>query len=263
MNALALLCYLAVATVNNLVQPLSGAPQILIPVAGNVPGLNATHFRSDIAVINLRNATQRVRFDWLPQSGGATRAPLSLDLAPLSAIRVEDFVGEVLQMNGLGSIIVTGMTSADTADLNAVLYVTSRIWTPQPNTNGTTSQSLPTIPVSTINTPAASIFGLRRAALYRVNVGIVNLDPTRTQTFQVRDPIPLVDPPLVHVVTIPPMTMQQVALAAVTDDAPQILVENITDAASRSNRWVTYGASIDNVTGDSWSELGVAGTVGP
>ena len=59
MNSLALVLYLAVATVNNLVQPLGGAPQILIPVAGNVPGLNTTHFRSDIAVINLRNVTQR------------------------------------------------------------------------------------------------------------------------------------------------------------------------------------------------------------
>jgi hypothetical protein len=262
MNSLALVLYLAVATVNNLVQPLGGAPQILIPVAGNVPGLNATHFRSDIAVINLRNVTQRVRFDWLPQSGGATRSPLTIDIAPSSAIRVEDFVGEVLQMNGLGSIIVTGMTSADTADLNAVLYVTSRIWTPQPATGGTTSQSLSTVPVSAINTPAASIFGLRRDARYRVNVGIVNLDATRTQTFQVWDPV-MADPPVVHVVTIPPMSMQQAALASVTDDAAQILVGNVTDPATRSNRWITYGASIDNTTGDSWSELGVAGTVAP
>jgi hypothetical protein len=261
MNTLALVLYLAVATVDNVVQPIGGAPQILIPAAGNVEGLNGTHFQSDIVVINLRNAAQRVRFDWLPQSGG-DRAVTTVDLAPLNAIRVEDFVGEVLQTSGLGSIIVTGLTQADAFDPSAVLYVTSRIWTPQPGTGGTTSQSLPAIPLSTVDTPAAAIFGLRRSSLYRVNVGIVNLDTTRAQTFQIWDPAPA-DPPIVHTVTVPPRMMQQVALAGVTDDAGQILVYNVTDAGSRSNQWVTYGASIDNVTGDSWSELGVAGNLSP
>ncbi|MGZ8869295.1 MAG: hypothetical protein ACXW2P_13215, partial [Thermoanaerobaculia bacterium] len=108
----------------------------------------------------------------------------------------------------------------------------------------------------------AAIFGLRRSNQYRVNVGIVNLDATRAQTFQIWDPVQA-NPPLVHTVTIPPMTMQQIALASVNEDAGQILVDNITASTSRSNHWVTYGASLDNVTGDSWSELGVAGSVSP
>lgn len=261
MNTFALVLYLAVAP-NNVVQPLGGAPQVLIAAAGNTAGAGGTHFRSDITLINLRNAAQRVRIDWLPQSGGATRPPLTVELAPLNAIRTQDFVGEILQTAGLGSIMMTGVTPAGEFDPAAVLYVTSRIWTPQPNTAGTTSQSFPAIPVSTISTPAAAIFGLRRSNQYRVNVGIVNLDSTRAQTFQIWDPVQA-NPPLVHTVTVPPMSMQQIALASVNEDAGQILVENVTGSTSRSNQWVTYGASVDNVTGDSWSELGVAGNVSP
>ena len=60
--------------------------------------------------------------------------------------------------------------------------------------------------------------GVRRdRARYRVNVGIVNLDSTNAQTFQITDPAPLIDPPIAVFVTLPPRTMQQVPLDADSD----------------------------------------------
>lgn len=259
MNTLLLLCCLAIQPQpDNLVVPIGGAAQVLIPVAGNVPGENGTHFRSDIAVVNLRDVTQRVQFQWIPQVGSPERMPYEVDIQARTAIRVENFVGDVLGISGLGSIVVTGMASPTTGDPNAILYVTSRIWTNQPGTIGTTSQSLSTIPTSSINTPVGAIFGLRRDNRYRVNVGVVNLDATRTQTFQITDGG---NPPsTVHVVTLPPLTMHQIGFPRVNDDLTQVIVTNTTADATRSNLWTAYGASVDNVTGDSWSELAIAGT---
>ena len=258
MNTLLLLCCLAIQPQpDNLVVPIGGSSQVLIPVAGNVPGENGTHFHSDIAVVNLRGVTQRVQFQWIPQVGSPERAPFEIDIPAGTAIRVEHFVRDVLGITGLGSIVVTGMASASTGDPAAVLYVTSRIWTIQPGTSGTSSQTLSTIPTTSINTPTAAIFGLRRDNRYRVNVGVINLDATRTQTFQITDGNP---PSTVHTVTLPPLTMHQVGFPRVSADLTQVLITNATPEATRSNLWTAYGSSVDNVTGDSWSELAIAGT---
>lgn len=260
MTALFLICSLVLTPgPDNLVQPVTASSQILIPAAGTTPGAQGTFFTSDIAIINLRQTAQRVRLDWMPQGGEQRRDPLTIEIDARSGVRFANFVAEVLQIVGLGSILVSGVTETGTHDLGALLHVTSRIWTPQPGTNGTTSQSLPVVPVSTINTPAASIFGLRHSEQYRVNIGLVNLD-LREQTFQISDPSAPTTPPLVAQVTVPPLSMQQITLQWPADvDTPQYLIDNITPAASRSNLWLTYGVSVDNVTGDSWSQLGVTG----
>ena len=264
MTALVLICSLVLAPEpNNLAQPLTASSRIVIPVAGNTEGALGTHYRSDITILNFRQSVQRVRLDWLPQAGGTQIDPVFIDINAVSGSRYEDFVRQVLNVSGLGSIVVTGVTQAGIHDPGALLWISSRIWTPQPETNGTTSQSLMTIPFDSVNTTVASIFGLRRSNQYRLNVGIVNLDPAREQRFQITDPMPLGAPPLLHTVTLPPLTMQQITLPAFASDNPQIIVDNVTPAATRSNLWVTYGVSVDNVTGDSWTELGITPTVVP
>lgn len=243
----------------SVVQPLGAAPQVLIPAAGNTAGANGTFFRSDISIINLSTHNQTVVLQWLPQAGAGSNSSVIITMPALSGIRSADFVNEYLHQTGLGSIIVTGAASGGGIDTTARLYVNSRIWSPQPGTSGTTSQSFPAIPVNTINTPVAALFAVSGAdnpSNYRVNVGVVNVDPTNAQTFSISIP----NTSLVQTVTLPPMSMQQVGLGNGISPTAQILVQNATQSSTRSNLWTAYSSTVDNVTGDAWSELAVAGS---
>ena len=248
---------------DSVVQPLGAAPQLLIPVAGSTPGANGTFFRSDITIINFAPRDQRVKLQWVPQSGGAgSTSTITIPLA--SGIRSADFVAQYLNQSGLGSILVTGVQNDGvTSDLNAQLFVSIRVWTPQPGTSGTTSQSLPAIPMSAVNTQVAALFavgGADNPANYRVNVGIVNLDPANAQTFQIALPTSFGPQQPPFQLTIAPMSMQQIGIGSGLPPTQEVLIQNITPAATRSNSWISYGSTVDNITGDAWSELAVAGT---
>jgi hypothetical protein len=244
------------------VQPIGAAPQLLIPAAGSTGGVNGTFFRSDITLVNLSSHDQLILLQWLPQPG-ASPATATMTLRSLAGFRSSDFVTDIFHTTGLGSILVTGMQTGGTAaDTTARLFASSRIWTNQPGTNGTTSQDLPAIPPGGINTPAAVIFGMGgadNASNYRTNVGIVNVDATATQTFNVQRQT-TASQTTVATVTLPPMTMTQVAVGTITP-GEQVNVVNVSPSAqARSTLWIAYGSTVDNVTGDAWSELGVAAT---
>ncbi len=244
--------------VDGVIQPLPAAAQVLVPAAGSIPGANGTFFRSDISVWNLRDVPQAVELQWVPHAGTAAFAPVQAIIPAHGALRSEDFVHDIWGQSALGAIIVTGLAQDATSDTGARLHVTSRIWTPQGFTTGTTSQSLPAIPTGAINAGTVTIFGLRRDDRYRANVGIVNLDPSNEQTFDVDlGQNRLSQPPEVYSVTVPALSMRQIALNAPLQQ-PFILVRvsNITGVAARSSRWLAYGSSIDNSTGDAWSEVG-------
>ena len=136
---------------------LPGA-EFLIPAAGNTPGANGTFFRSDIGVWNLRDVPQRVALRWLPQAGSAAHPVVEVTISSQSTIRSEDFVAEYFGLNGLGSILVTALSDDGQPDPAARLQVTSRIWTPQPDTTGTTSQSLQVVPTPS-STGTTQLFG--------------------------------------------------------------------------------------------------------
>lgn len=238
------------------VQPLQSAPQLLIPAAGSTPGVNGTFFRSDILLGNFATHDQNVRLQWLPQ-GVSSTGSMTINLRALAALRSEDFVREILAQSGLGAILITGVTSAGDPDPTAALYVQTRIWTPQLGTDGTTSQSLPAIPTSAINTSNAAFFLNTRSSNFRANIGLVNLDAHNAQTFTIIFPVgPL---PFSVTLTVPPMSMQQAALGSSLFAGFEFMIINQTDSATRSNSWVAYGSTIDNITGDAWSELAVAG----
>jgi len=249
--------FVATSAIAEVVQPIGAAPQILIPAAGNIAGQNGTFFRSDITVVNLRNSDQIVFIEWLPQPSGAATST-SITIPALTGIRSSDFVHDYLSTTGLGAILLTAVTQPNSEaaiDTNGRLFVSSRIWTPQPGTTGTTSQNLSTVPLSTINTPAAAIFGIGGAdkpSDYRVNVGIVNVDPSRTQTFVV-----VFSSTQATTVVLPPRTMQQISTGS-GFTGPHISISNVT--TNGSNLWTAFGSTINNVTGDAWSELAVAGT---
>jgi hypothetical protein len=256
----ALFTLVASSSFANVVQPLGASPQVLIPAAGNAQGANGTFFKSDISIINLASHDQMVALQWLPQGVSSTGTPLTITMPARTGLRSADFVNDYFGQTGLGSIIVTGVTGSGTVDSTAALSVNSRIWTPEPGTGGTTSQSFPAVPLSLINTPTAALFAVGGAddpTNYRVNVGIVNDDPSNTQTFVVKLQGTTTQ---TFTVTIPPMSMQQISLGSDISPTAQISIQNATPSATRSNSWLAYGSTIDNVTGDAWSELAVVGT---
>jgi hypothetical protein len=227
------------------------APQLLVAGAGSVAGANGTFFHSDITVLNYRTAAQDVAFQWLP--AGATASPdrVIVTIPAASGIISEDFVATQLHTSGLGSILITGIQADGSLDPNALLYATERVWTPQPGTSGTVSQTLPVIATRDINLLRATILGQRIDSRYRTNVGIVNLDNVERQ-FQVVQTTEGGTSTLT--VTVPAMSMQQVPLPNFPTTALQIAVQPVT--AINPALWMAYGSSVDNVTGDSWSSLG-------
>jgi hypothetical protein len=239
------------------------APQILVPAAGSVGGLNGTFFRSDIAIYNYRESQQNVVFQWLPQGrSGVAEPTVQVAIPGRSGIISDDFVGSILQRSGLGAIVITAVTQEGQPDPLGALFVTSRIWTPQADKpDGTTSQTFPTIDTRAINSSNVAILGQRVSNQYRANVGIVNLSNSE-QTFEVLQNSD--DPtfaPLLQTVTVPPRAMQQATLFNMRVAALQVRVRALTAIDPR--QWVAYGSSIDNVTGDGWSSLGVVTVLTP
>jgi len=230
------------------------APRLLLAASGSVQGANGTFFHSDITVLNYRGQSQRVGFIWLPAGQSTTGEPTFIDIPANSGIVAEDFVASVLGKSGLGALLIAGYdTAQDFADPGALLYATERVWTPQPGTNGTTSQSFPAIATSDINLIGGTILGQRQDTRYRTNVGIVNIDIVQYQ-FEVDqttdDPTQLVS----FLVTVPAMSMMQVPLPVSHASALQIYVRPV-NSATNPRGWMTYASSVDNVTGDSWSSL--------
>jgi hypothetical protein len=238
--------------------PVSAAPQLLIPAAGSIAGANGTFFRSDITIVNFAAHDQQVQLKWLPQPGG-TVATTTITIPAQNGIRSSDFVASRLNQTGLGAILVTGVTSTGTADATALLWASSRIWTVEPGTNGTTSQSLPAVPTNALFGGSSagffSVSGADNPANYRTNVGIVNIDPTNSRSFTIT--VPGLQP-TIFLVTLPPMSMQQISIGNGLPSGQEVLIQQ-TSGGGPPNMWIAYISNVDNITGDAWSELGVPG----
>jgi hypothetical protein len=240
--------------VADLINPLTSANRLLIPVAGDTPGANGTHFRSDITIVNLRNVEQRVVLRWFAQGGSGSpdgSAPMrTLTIGPRSGITSENFVRNVMFQEGVGSIEVTGANDDGTP---AQLHVAARIWTPQPNVpNGEMSQSFPALVFDQTPVQVKWILGMRRDANHRLNVGVVN---TSTSTQQYRISVVSLatgTPSEVIDVTLGPLSMRQV-LTTGTDAVAQIIVQNVS--AAQTTWWHAWASTVNNVTGDAWSQM--------
>ena len=157
------------------------------------------------------------------------------------------------------TILVTALANdgsgTPTVDPAGRLVVTERIWTPQPGTTGTMSQTFPTLATSEINTQVPAILGQRIDARYRTNVGIVNLSASEVSFDVLQSSDDPTFAPVVQTVTVPPFAMQQVSAQNFKSTALQIRIT--PKSAISSTQWMAYGSSVDNVTGDSWSSIGM------
>ncbi|HEX8618191.1 MAG TPA: hypothetical protein VF911_11450 [Thermoanaerobaculia bacterium] len=251
--ALVLSIFLSAAASADLVVPQTSTARILIPVAGDAAGANGTHFRSDISIVNFRNVEQRIVLRWLPQGQSGTAVPTrSVTLNPRTGLSSNDFVNTVLGQTGIGGIDITAVTADGQFDPEAQLHATVRIWTPQPNVpNGTMSQTFPAIAYNTTGFPLRWIFGVHRSEQYRLNVGIMNPEAvvrrfritliTNTGARETRE------------VELAPLSIHQEGLLG-TAEVLQLIVEQI--GGNGPSAWQTWASSVDNVTGDAWSQMG-------
>lgn len=240
----------------DLVVPQTASNRILIPVAGDAAGALGTHFRSDINLINFRNAPQMVAIWWYPQGTSSGPEPIrTLTISARSGIQSEDFVNNILGRSGIGSIEIIGvMGDPFTIDPDARLHATARIWTPQPNvTNGQMSQTFPAIALTASSVQTKWIFGVRRTEQHRLNVGVTHNAPS-AQLFRVTV-VPSASPGDAQSfdMLIPARSMQQVSASGPAVGAVQVIVQNIS--ATQSTVWQAWASSIDNITGDAWSQM--------
>ena len=241
----------------DLYTPRAFASHIIIPAAGDVPGAFGTHYRTDIHIINLKDADQTVAIYWLPQArSGANIGPKSMTIKARSGFFSENFVDSVLDQTGLGAIEIVAIDINGVDDSTAQLHAVARIWTPEPNVpDGTMSQSFPALAISSASRATTKwIFGARRDEQYRLNVGIVNTARER-QRFRITAIPNAGGASEVLDVELNARSMDQVGLRSTsTTGSFQITVVNLSDSANESN-WQSWASSVDNVTGDAWSQI--------
>jgi hypothetical protein len=219
----------------------------IIPVAGSVQGANGTFFKSDVTIANRRATPQIISVGFLKRGVNNGSAPVQNFTLPANFTDVErDFIGTTLGESGLGTILVVAKTSTATnspVDTNASIDGFSRIWTPQPGSAGSVSQSFEAISIeeTALNRWA---YGVRHDESFRTNVGIVNLSSVditfNVQVIGLRGSTSF--PQLVHA-----FSMEQVGVPAGIYGDGFVFFTGATDII-----WSAYGTSVDNVTGDGW-----------
>lgn len=254
---------LAVATTveaGGLSTPQPYSNQVLVPAAISADGANGTQFRSDIRITNQREATQKVLMSWLPEGGGPSPAFVTMvDIEGFQTLASDDFVMEVMNRAGVGAILVQGLQENGQLDPDARLHVTSRVWTPQPGTEGTSSQTFAPVPLTDVVNRELFILGHRRNEQYRTNIGIVNLDGgPHTFLVTVSGETPTLVPEE-YTITVPGNALVQFPVNGAPQNQMRIEIrEVVAEGAGHLTLWTAYASSVDNVTGDGWTTVGVS-----
>ena len=229
----------------------------IIPAAGSVAGANGTFFRSDVTLINYSTAPEDVIAIFWPNGQSTTpsiAAGVRITLPAAKAVTYIDFVSSVLGKSGLGSILFFGVQGSS-IDIDAAIDGLSRIYTKQPNSDGTVSQEFPPVDVyNLLVADTSASLGLRQDAGYRTNFGIVNAEKT-PHTVKVTAIGERATNSVT--VTVPAYGMIQQAIPA-GDYGALTVTFDITDSGGASISWVAYASSTDNITGDGWVSIASA-----
>lgn len=236
---------------------LSKAAGMLIPAAGTVRAASGETFRTDLTLANGRATAQDVVVTWLPQgnSAGANVPAFRLTLPAAGGdddgvLTLSDFA-EDFALDGLGSLLVVGVDDAGNVDVDAEIDAVARIRSAA-ECGGWVSQSFPAIDAGSFGAGRRSrVLGLRHESSYRTNVGIVNLG-SAARAFTVvangdgaREQFTLTVPPFSPVLTAIPDRDYGALRLTVTAEGPPA-------------PWISYGSSVDNISGDAWAITGSA-----
>jgi hypothetical protein len=241
--------------------PLRQSPNVVLegseaafvfPIVGSTPGAGGLFFRSETILFNRRSIAQDIALYYFPTGGGSGNCNLpakTMRLAAQTWYVFTDFAQDVFNRGGLGAVIVLGITPSGQVDANARIDGNSRIWTPQPGTAGTSSQNFPSMSLF-MEPGLQSSFGLRHDEFYRTNWGIFNYD-INTRTFDI----------YVNGArgsrTLSGQNVDGCSLVlSLIPGGPYGSFELGIEARDGRALYFTFGSSVDNATGDSWSVVG-------
>ena len=224
-------------------------PAFVIPAAGNVSGANNTHFRSDVTIINYRDAQQRVAVGWMPSGSNNCAAATTIITMNTGWRFYEDFVGQQLHATGLGTLLFMAVDANGNLDDDGEIDGFSRIWTQQKNSTGTSSQQFGAIATDDLfSSLRAYSIGLRQDTGFRTNVGIANLD-TAEHTWDLQVYGSNSSTPVNFAMTVKPCALGQTNIPS--GNYGPLLVSFVQREPS-GLYWSAYGSSTDNITGDGW-----------
>lgn len=215
---------------------------LLFPVLGKIPG-----WRSDVMLINYKSTAQRVAFLFLEQGiNNANGDVLQYTLPANSPTYWHDFVGTALGIgSGLGSVIILGVDSQGNIDTSASLDGSARLYQTDAS-GGSLSQMFPSVPLEDVPSGSqTTAIGLRSDPQYRTNAGVVNTDSV-AHTFTV---------------TIVGASVSSFQINALPYSMMQVRIPNdgthgdvaLQFTSNSGYWWSAYGATADNISGDSWS----------
>jgi hypothetical protein len=216
--------------------------ELLFPVLGKIPG-----WQSDLMLINHKSTPQSLFLVFLEQGKDNTEArTFRYELPERSFVNWTDFFATALDLTGIGSILIFAIDDAGDSDDTARIDGSARLYQTDP-AGGTLSQLFPAVPIA--DAPAGmktTALGLRSDERFRTNAGVVNLDGA-SRTFHVE----IIGHDAFDI-TVPPYSMMQVRLPG-DGTYGAVALQFTTDS---DTWWSSYGASVDNISGDSWSSHG-------
>jgi hypothetical protein len=223
--------------------PLSAG--FVLPIIGTASGAEGTLFTTDVALSNNRDSAQEVFVAWLPQGGGSEGVRSFRLTLPASsdAVRLNDFA-ERLGVSGIGSLVLIALDGNGNLDPNASIGGSAEIWTHPNDGRAPFSQSIPAVrsPLFAEHVRAEAT-GLRHDAAFRTNVGIVNLSGEMHQFTVALNGERASDQ---FTIAVPPFSLVQTAVPSGDYGALSLV-----GFADTSTRWLFYGSTIDNVTGEA------------
>jgi hypothetical protein len=222
----------------------SASPDLLFPVLGKIPG-----WQSDVMLINYKSTPQRLVFLFLEQGkNNVNGVPLYYTVPANFMTYWHDFFATGLGLTGIGAIIVAGVDSVGNIDGTARLDGAARLY--QTNTaGGTLSQLFPAVPLQDAPTGSrTSALGLRSDQRFRTNAGVVNPDSV-AHAFTVSI---VASGVTTFQIDVLPYSMMQVRVP--NDGSYGDIALQFT--SSSGTWWSSYGATVDNISGDSWSSHG-------
>ena len=216
--------------------------ELLFPVLGKVPG-----WQSDLMLINHKSAPQPLFLVFLEQGKDNTEARTYTYTLPGKTFESwTDFFATGLDLTGIGSIIIFATDDLGDFDETARIDGSARLYQTDA-AGGTLSQMFPALPFA--DAPPGmktTALGLRSDERFRTNAGIVNLDGA-SHTFHVE----IVGHEAFDITALP-YSMMQVRLP---NDGTYgaVVLQFTTDSG---DWWSSWAASVDNISGDSWSSHG-------
>ena len=216
--------------------------ELLFPVLGKIPG-----WQSDLMLINHKSAPQDLFLVFLEQGKDNTEArTFSYTLPGGTFDSWTDFLASGLNLEGIGAILIFATDDLGDYDETARIDGSARLYQTD-SVGGTLSQMFPALPIA--DAPAGmktTALGLRSNERFRTNAGVVNMDGA-SHTFHVE----IVGHDAFDI-TVLPYSMMQVRLPG-DGTYGDVALQFTTDS---DTWWSSWGASVDNISGDSWSSHG-------